>query len=67
MSNEANKSMTQAQREAVFTAAEEETRAVEPRKAALLASVRRLHYDASIRKGFTPDQALALCMKPSFD
>ncbi|MGB0854656.1 MAG: hypothetical protein ACPGSI_15285 [Pikeienuella sp.] len=29
--------------------------------AELIASVRRTHFDAYIRKGFTPDQALVLC------
>ena len=35
----------------------------EARKATLLAVVRRLHYDASIAQGFTPDDALTLCME----
>lgn len=33
--------------------------------AQMIASIRRIHYDASIKQGFTPEQALALCMKPS--
>jgi len=32
--------------------------------AVLLAKVRRVHYDASIAQGFTPDEALTLCMEP---
>ena len=39
----------------------------EVKKADLLAEIRRVHYDASIRKGFTPDQALMLCMDTNFD
>jgi len=35
----------------------------EIRRADLLAEIRRVHYDASIRKGFTPEQALVLCSK----
>ena len=34
-------------------------------QAALLARIRRAHFDASIKQGFTPEQALVLCMKPS--
>jgi len=26
--------------------------------------VRRLHYNASIAQGFSPDEALTLCMEP---
>ena len=35
----------------------------EARKATLLAVVRRLHYDASIAQGFSPEDALILCME----
>ena len=35
------------------------------KEAAMVARIRRIHYDASIKEGFTPEQALALCMKPS--
>lgn len=35
---------------------------IEARKAVLLAAVRRLHYNASIAQGFTPDEALDLCL-----
>jgi len=34
-------------------------------EARMIATIRRIHYDASIKQGFTPDQALALCMKPA--
>ena len=33
----------------------------------LVASCRRLHYDASIKKGFTADQALVLCQNRSLN
>ena len=66
MSNEANKVMTSAKTDALFHAAREEL-PQEARKADLLAELRRIHYDASIRKGFAPDQALALCLKPSIN
>ena len=35
-------------------------------EALLLAKVRRAHFEASIKEGFSPDQALVLCMKPFF-
>jgi len=35
------------------------------RQADLVARIRRLNYDASIRQGFTPEQAIILCMKPN--
>jgi len=47
---------------ALFAAAENALPG-EARKATLLAAVRRLHYDASIAQGFSPDEALALCME----
>ena len=47
--------------EALFAAAENALPG-EARKAVLLAAVRRLHYNASIAQGFSPDEALALCM-----
>ena len=34
-------------------------------EARMIATIRRIHYDASIKQGFTSDQALVLCMKPS--
>ena len=63
--SEANKVMANAKTDALFNAAREEL-PQEARKADLLAELRRIHYDASIRKGFTPDQALILCMAPKF-
>jgi hypothetical protein len=39
----------------------------EPRIAGLVAGLRRIHYDASIAKGFTPDQALILCQKRTIE
>ena len=47
--------------DALFAAAENALPG-EARKATLLAAVRRLHYNASIAQGFSPDEALALCM-----
>ena len=35
------------------------------RQADIMARVRWLHYRASIRSGFTPEQAIVLCMKPN--
>jgi hypothetical protein len=37
----------------------------EARIAELIASIRKIHYDASIKKGFTPEQALVLCQRRS--
>ena len=65
MSNEAHKTMTAAQREAAINGIKAAMPA-ERQTADVLAELRRIHYDASIRKGFTPEQALVLCMKPSF-
>lgn len=65
MSNEAQKTMTTAQREALFQAARDGMKE-EARMADLLAELRRVHYDASIRKGFTPAQALVLCVQTKF-
>lgn len=61
MSNEAHKAMSKAKMDAIFQAAKD-AMPDEVRKADLLAAVRRIHYEASIRKGFTPDQAILLCM-----
>lgn len=33
----------------------------------LVASIRWIHYQASIKKGFTPSQALALCVKRTLE
>lgn len=63
MSNEADKAMAAAKFEALIETARQ-AMPEEARKADLIAQVRRIHYDASIRKGFTAEQALVLCMKP---
>ena len=34
------------------------------KEAAMIARIRRINYDASIKEGFTPEQALTVCMKP---
>jgi hypothetical protein len=65
MSNEVHKVMTAAKADAAF-AAIKAALPNEHRSADVLAELRRIHYDASIRKGFTPEEALVLCMKPSF-
>lgn len=59
--SEANKTMNAAKMAALFDAAKQGM-ADEVRRAALMAEVRKIHYDASIHKGFTPAQALTLCM-----
>lgn len=63
--SEASKTMSAAQVAAAFDAAKK-AMPDEMRKADLLAEVRKVHYDASIRKGFTPAQALTLCMNTNF-
>lgn len=65
MANEAHKAMTSAQQEALY-ANVKELMPAEKRKADLLAEMRKVHYDACIRKGFTPDQALFLCTQMEF-
>jgi len=65
MSNEAQKAMTSAKRESLFHAAKEGMKE-EARIADILAEQRRIHYDASIRKGFTTEQALVLCVQTKF-
>jgi|TARA_R110000851_G_scaffold207162_1_gene359140 hypothetical protein len=62
--NEAKKMMGKASATAKLEAAFGEL-ADELIIANLVASCRRLHYDASIKKGFTPEQALVLCQKRS--
>ena len=62
MTDTAKRMMDAASTEALFAAAENALPG-EARKATLLAVVRRLHYNASIAQGFTPDEALALCME----
>lgn len=66
MTDHAKDTMTSAQ----FEAAYEAFRAAMPqeaRKADMLAQVRRVHYEASIRKGFAPEEALCLCTQTQFD
>ena len=62
MTNTAKRMMDDASTEALFAAAENALPG-EARKAVLLAAVRRLHYNASIAQGFSPDEALTLCME----
>ena len=63
MTDTAKRMMDAASTEALFAAAENALPG-EARKAVLLAAVRRLHYNASIEQGFSPDEALTLCMEP---
>lgn len=65
MGNEAHKAMNKAKTDALFDAARK-AMPDEIRKADLLAEIRRIHYDAAIRKGFTKDEALILCMDTNF-
>ena len=62
MTDAANRMMEAAKTDALFAAAENALPG-EARKATLLAAVRRLHYNASIAQGFSPDDALILCME----
>jgi len=62
MTNEADRTMAQAKMAALCESAMREMPG-EIKRAEVLAQVRRVHYDASIRKGFTPEQALILCAK----
>jgi len=62
MTDTAKRMMDDASTEALFAAAENALPG-EARKAVLLAAVRRLHYNASIAQGFSPDDALILCME----
>ena len=61
MTDTAKRMMDAASTGALFAAAHA-AMPLEARKATLLAAVRRLHYDASIAQGFSPDDALILCM-----
>lgn len=65
MSNEAQKAMTTAQKEALFQSVRDSMKE-EARVADILAKQRRIHYDACIRKGFTAEQALVLCVQTKF-
>ena len=62
MTDTAKRMMDAASTEALFAAAHS-AMPLEARKAELLAKMRRMHYDASIAQGFTPDEALTLCME----
>jgi len=61
MTDAAKRMMDAASTEALFAAAHAAMPGVK-RQAELLAKMRRVHYDASIAQGFTPDDALILCM-----
>jgi len=61
MTDTAKRMIQAAKTEAMFAAAHAALD-IESRKATLLAAVRRLHYDASIAQGFSPEDALILCM-----
>ena len=61
MTDAAKRMMEAAKTDALFAAAHAALPRVK-RQAELLAKMRRLHYDASIAQGFTPDDALILCM-----
>jgi len=61
MNDAAKRMMSAANTEALFAAAHAAI-PLEARKADLLAKMRRLHYNASVAAGFTPDEALTLCM-----
>jgi len=62
MTDIAKRMIEAAKTEALFAAAHS-AMPLESRKAELLAKMRRLHYNASIAQGFSPDEALALCME----
>ena len=61
MTDTAKRMMEAAKADALFAAAHSAMPGVK-RQAELMAKMRRLHYDASIAQGFTPDDALILCM-----
>ena len=62
MTDTAKRMMDDAKTDALFAAAHAALPGVK-RQAELMAKMRRLHYDASIAQGFTPDDALILCME----
>lgn len=66
MANEANKVMAAATGHANLAKLAELQPHLE-NEARVIATIRRIHYDASIKQGFTPEQALVLCMKPSLN
>jgi len=61
MNDAAKRMMDAANTEALFAAAHAAI-PLEARKAELLAKMRRLHYNASIGQGFTPEEAIDLCL-----
>lgn len=63
--SEAKKIMSDAKMDALFNAVKAAL-PHERQKAELLAEMRRIYYDASIRKGFTQEQALDLCKHMNF-
>ena len=63
MTDTAKRMMDDAKTDALFAAAHAAMPGVK-RQAELMAKMRRLHYDASIAQGFTPDEALTLCIDP---
>lgn len=60
MSNHAKKTMDTAKAQAAIKAAREGMEQ-EKQLADIIAEVRRIHYEAAIKKGFTPAEALFLC------
>lgn len=66
MSGNAKATMERAARMANIAAARRELED-ERQVADLVASIRWIHYQASIKNGFTPAQALALCVKRTLD
>jgi len=61
MTDTAKRMIEAAKTEALFASAHAAI-PLEARKAELLAKMRRVHYDASIAQGFSPEDALILCM-----
>jgi len=61
MTDTAKRMIEAAKTEALFASAHAAI-PLEARKAELLAKMRRLHYNASIAQGFSPDEALDLCL-----
>jgi hypothetical protein len=64
MSNEAKRVIDNAKSNAAYAHLERLMPDV-ARQADLVARIRWINYDASIRQGFTPEQAIILCLKPN--
>jgi len=64
MSNEAKRVIDNAKSNAAYEQLERMMPEI-ARQADLTARVRWLHYRASIRAGFTPEQAIELCQNPN--